>query len=322
MPCALITGITGQDGSYLSELLLAKQYQVVGLISPKHNIGFDNINHIKDQLTLEEGDLLDQASLSKLIEKHNPNEIYNLGGITFIPASWEKPTLTLDINTLGLSRLLELLSQRYHHIRLFQASSSKIFGSPEDNPQTENTPLNPLDPYSISKASSHRLIQIFRDHFGLYLASGIMYNHESPRRGPEFVTRKITQAAARIKLGLDQNLSLGDLDAAQDWGFAPDYVKAMWLMLQQEQADDYIIASGTTHTVADIASTAFTHLGLNYQDYVVFDERYARKEKQTAHQGDITKASQKLGWQPETSFKDMIIQMVEHDLNLASTSQT
>ena len=301
MKTALITGITGQDGSYLAELLLEKGYQVIGLVSQKYNIGWQNVNHIKDRLVIEDGDLLDQTSLEKVVKNYQPEEIYNLAGLTFIPASWDQPTLTFDINTLGVSRLLEVIKAHSPHSRFYQASSAKMLGEPQD-------------PYSISKAAAHLLVKAFRHHFGLFVCSGIMYNHESERRGPEFVTRKITLAAVKIKLGLEKQLALGNLDAKQDWGYAPDYVKAMWLMLQQDQPDDFVIATGELHSVRDICQIAFSHLHLNYQDFVTIDKSLFRPAEANPPVGDATKASQVLGWRPKTSFKDMIITMVKHDL--------
>lgn len=313
---AFITGITGQDGSYLAELLLAKKYKVVGLISPKHNIGSDNIESFKDKLILEKGDLLDKDSLNKIITQHQPDEIYNLGGLTFGPASWEKPTLTLDINIFGLIRILEIIKTDFPKTKLYQATSAKIFGQPKETPQTETTPVNPFNPYGVSKTCSHFLVQNYRQQFNLFAVSGILYNHESERRGPEFVTRKITLGAAKIKLGLTKDISLGNLDAQQDWGYAPDYVEAMWLMLQQEKPDDYIIASGKLHSVRDVCQTAFTHLNLNYQKFVKIDKRFFRKVEAQAPVGDASKAKKILGWQPKVSFKDMIIKMTNHDINL------
>lgn len=319
MKTAFITGITGQDGSYLSELLLEKQYKVVGLISSQYNIGFQNIEHLQEQLILEEGDLLDSASLEKIFSKHKPDEIYNLAGITFVPTSWEKPTLTLDINTLGFSRLLELVCHKFPKTKVFQASSSRMFGNPAETPQNESTQLKPQEPYSVSKVAAHYLLQVMRAHFDLFICSAIMYNHESERRGPEFVTRKITQTAAQIKLGQTDRLELGDLDASQDWGYAPDYVKAMWLMMQQDNPDDYILASGKSHTVRDICQIAFSHLGLNYKDYVQVNSEFVRKETVQTPCGDITKAQKVLNWQPDVSFEEMIKKMTDHDLKLLST---
>ena len=320
MITALITGITGQDGSYLAEWLLQKQYRVVGLVSPKHDIGDQNIREIKDKLVLAQGDLLDQAGLAAIMEQYRPDEIYNLAGMTFVPKSWEVPTLTLDVNLLGLSRLLELMLQFVPKSKLYQATSAKIFGIPKDSPQTETTPLNPLDPYSVSKAAAHNLIQNFRHHTGLFAVSGILYNHESERRGPEFVTRKITQAAVKIKQGLAKQLILGNLDDRQDWGYAPDYVQAMWLMLQQAEPDDYIIASGRSHSVREVCTLAFSFLGLSYRDYVQTDKNLIRKIEAKELLGDAGKALRVLGWRPKTSFKDMIIKMVENDLQLLRSS--
>jgi GDPmannose 4,6-dehydratase len=313
---AFITGITGQDGSYLAELLLKKNYQVIGLVSSKYNIGFQNIEHIKDKLVLKKGDLLNQASLEKIIKKYTPSEIYNLGGLTFVPTSWENPTLNLDVNTLGVSRLLEIIRDHSPKTKFYQATSAKIFGLPKESPQTETTPLNPVDPYSISKACAHYLTQSFRKHFNLFAVSGILYNHESERRGPEFVTRKITLHAAKIKLDLAKKLPLGNLDVQQDWGYAPDYVEAMWLMLQQPKADDYIIASGQLHSVRDVCQIAFSHLNLDYKKYVTIDKKFFRQVEAKAPVGNPAKAKKVLGWQPKVSFEQMIIKMVENDLKL------
>jgi len=316
---AFITGITGQDGSYLAELLLKKDYQVIGLVSSKFNIGDQNIKIIKDKVILEPGDLLDKKSLESIIKKYQPHELYNLAGFTFVPTAWEKPTLAININTLGTSRLLEAVRDFSPKTKFYQATSAKIFGLPKQSPQTEKTPLNPVDPYSISKTSAHQLVRSFRKHFNLFAVSGILYNHESERRGKEFVTRKITLTAAKIKLGLAKELSLGSLDSKQDWGYAPDYVKAMWLMLQQDKPDDYIIASGKLHTVKDVCQIAFDHLGLDYKQYVTLNKKFLRKTEAKAPVGDSTKAKQVLNWQPEVSFKDMIIKMTENDLKLLKT---
>lgn len=302
MKTALITGITGQDGSYLAELLLGKNYRVIGLVSQKYNIGWQNVEQIKHKLIIEDGDLLDQKSLETVIIKHKPDEIYNLAGLTFVPASWDQPGLTLDINLLGVARLLEIIKARSSKSRFYQASSAKII-----------TDLK--DPYSISKSAAHLLVKAFREHFNLFACSGIMYNHESVRRGPEFVTRKITLGAAKIKLGLEKALTLGNLDAKADWGYAPDYVEAMWLILQQGQPEDFVIATGQLHSVRDICQTAFSHLRLNYQDFVTIDRALVRPaESGSAGPGDAAQARQILGWRPKTSFDEMIIKMVDHDL--------
>lgn len=322
MSVAFITGITGQDGSYLSEFLLKKDYKVVGLVSQKHNIGYQNIKHIKKDLILEFGDLLDKKSLERIILKYKPKEIYNLGGITFIPTSWEKPVLTCDVNILGALRILEIMRDFLPKVKFYQATSAKIFGDPEIAPQNEKTPVNPNTPYGVSKACAHFLMVNFRQHFNTFACSGILYNHESERRGPEFVTRKITQTAAKIKLGLANKLVLGNLKAKQDWGYAPDYVEAMWLMLQQKKADDYIIATGKLHSVGDICQIAFSYLGLDWKEYVKQDARFVRKEEVKAFFGDASKARKKLGWRPKASFKEMIHKMVENDLKLLKEETT
>ena len=318
-PTAFITGITGQDGSYLAEFLLEKNYSVVGLVSQKFNIGNQNIDHFKDKLILEVGDLLNKISLEKIIRQYQPAEIYNLAGITFVPIAWDKPTLALDVNLLGTARLLEAIRNFSPQTKFYQATSAKIFGLPKESPQTETTPLNPIDPYSISKAASHYLVKAFRTHFRLFAVSGILYNHESERRGEEFVTRKITQTAAKIKLGLTDELILGSLEAKQDWGYAPDYVEAMWLMLQQAKPDDYIIASGRLHSVRDVCEIAFSYLNLDYKKFAVTDKKFVRKTEAAGWPdpvGNPAKASQVLGWQPKVDFKTMIIKMVENDLQL------
>ncbi len=314
MKKALITGITGQDGSFLAELLLKKGYQVVGLVSDKFSIGDENIKTIKDRIVLEQGDLLEEESLLRIINKHKPKEIYNLGGITFIPTSWEKPELTFQINSLGLLKLLKIMREVTPKTRLFQATSATIFGKPVKVPQDEATKVNPQTPYAVSKAAAHFLVQNFRHHFHLFACSGIMYNHESERRGVEFVTRKITLNAAKIKLGLAKKLILGNLKARVDWGYAPDYVKAMWLMLQQERADDFILATGKVHSVEDVCKIAFSHLDLNWKKYIRTDKSFYRKEEAVEFCGNISKAQKKLGWQPETDFSDMIRKMVDYDI--------
>ncbi|OGY19190.1 MAG: hypothetical protein A2784_02590 [Candidatus Chisholmbacteria bacterium RIFCSPHIGHO2_01_FULL_48_12] len=298
---ALITGITGQDGSYLAELLLEKNYRVIGLVSQKYNIGWQNVEQIKDKLVIEDGDLLARESLERVIKKYRPEEIYNLAGLTFVPASWDQPTLTFDINTLGVSRILEIIKDHSPQSRFYQASSAKILAESQD-------------PYSISKAAAHGLVKALRKQFNLFACAGIMYNHESVRRGPEFVTRKITLAATKIKLGLEKTLALGNLDAKQDWGYAPDYVEAMWLMLKLDQPKDFVIGTGQLHSVRDICQIAFSHLGLNYQDFVTIDQALVRPAEVNPPVGDASEAKKTLGWQPKTSFKEMIIKMVEHDL--------
>ena len=313
---AFITGITGQDGSYLAELLLSKGYRVFGLVSNKYNIGFDNLAAVKDKVELLQGDLLDQKSLAKALQTAKPDEIYNLAGLTFVPASWDDPSLVFAINAWGVSHLLMLIRNLLPQSKFYQATSAKIFGRPVVSPQTEETPLNPVDPYSVSKAAANYLVRGFREHFKLFAVSGILYNHESERRGEEFVTRKITLAAAKIKKGLAKELSLGDLSARQDWGYAPDYVEAMWLMLQAQTAVDYIIATGQLHSVEEVCQIAFEHLGLNFKDYVKVDKSLFRPSEAKEPVGDAGKAKNELNWQPKTSFRQMIIKMVEHDLQL------
>jgi len=322
MKTALITGITGQDGSYLAELLLSKKYQVVGMVSKIYNIGWGNIKQIREKLILKDGDLLDENSLKKIFAVHKPDEVYNLGGITFIPTAWEKPQLTFDVNALGTLRILEILKNKYPKVRFYQASSAKMFGNPQVFPQNENTPIEPLDPYSISKACAHFLVGAYRKNFSLFTVSGIMYNHESIRRGPEFVTRKITRGAVKIKLGLAKKLRLGNLQAAQDWGWAPDYVKAMWLMLQQENPGDFVIATGKLHTVEDVCRIAFSSLDLDYKDFVISDKIFARFEEGTKPYGDSGKAKKLLNWYPSVSFKQMIELMVETDWKVLQKGET
>jgi len=311
---AFITGITGQDGSYLAEFLLEKKYKVVGLVSKEHGIGENNISSFKDKLVLEFGDLLDKESLERIITKHRPKEIYNLGGITFIPASWEKPELTFDVNCMGLARILELVRKENLGSRIFQATSAKIFGNPKKAPQNEQTPINPKNPYAVSKAGAHFLVKNFRNHFNMFCCSGIMYNHESERRGKEFVTRKITSSAVKIKKRKQKELKLGNLEAKCDWGYAPDFIKAMWLMLQEEKADDYILATGKLHTVKDVCKIAFEYLDMDWKKYVKVDEKFFRKEKEINFYGDISRIERKLDWKPETTFKEMIVKMIKEDL--------
>ena len=314
---ALITGITGQDGSYLAEFLLKKNYKVVGLVSKKYNIGWQNVEHIKDKLILEDGDLFDKPSLKKVIKKHHPDEIYNLAGLTFIPKTWDNPSLTLNINTLGVARLLELLVADFPKTKFFQASSARIFGQPKTSPQTETTIISPQDPYSISKAAAHFLVQVYRQKHSLFVVNGILYNHESPRRGEDFVTKKITTTAVKIKLGLSKNLELGNLAAQQDWGYAPDFVAAMWLMLQQAKPQDYLLATGSLHSVKDICQIAFSHLDLNYKNFVTINQKFYRASPPKALIGNPAKAKKYLDWQPKTNFKKMIESMVDHDLKTA-----
>ncbi|PIS09415.1 GDP-mannose 4,6-dehydratase [Candidatus Beckwithbacteria bacterium CG10_big_fil_rev_8_21_14_0_10_34_10] len=316
MKTAFITGITGQDGSFLAELLLEKGYQVVGLVSKKHGIGETNIEGIKDKVILEPGDLLDKASLARIIKKHKPQEIYNLGGITFVPQSWENPELTFKVNALGPLKILEIIRDNLPQAKFYQATSAKIFGNPKVGPQDEDTPIEPNTPYAVSKAAAHFLVKNFRDHFNLFAVSGILYNHESERRGEDFVTRKITLGAAKIKLGQEKNITLGSLEAEQDWGYAPDYVEAMYLMLQHKIPKDFIIATTKLYSVKDVCQIAFSHLGLNWEKYIKMAKKFVRKEEASSFFGDASKAKQLLGWQPKVNFEEMIKKMVQNDLKL------
>lgn len=313
MKKALITGIAGQDGSYLSELLLEKGYQVFGLMRRKD--GLANIRHLKE-IKLIYGDLTDKESLEKAILEAKPDELYNLAAISFIPASWQNPTLVCDVNALGVSRLLEIIYDKSPKTKFFQASSAQMFGNPKDIPQNEQTRISPLNPYASSKAFAHFLIQSFREKYGVFACSAIFYNHESERRPVDFVTRKITQGAAKIKLGLEKKLELGDLIAGRDWGYAQDYVWATWLMLQQKQPDDFVIATGKLHSVADICKIAFTTLGLNWKKYIIVKKQLLRTEGPIRLVGDSSKARRILSWKPKVSFEQMIRKMVLYDLEI------
>lgn len=316
MKKALITGITGQDGSYLAELLLKKGYKVIGLVSLKHGIGEENIKDIKNKLILEAGDLLDKKSLERILLKYKPAEVYNLGAITFVPDSWNNISLVFDINCVGPIRLLEIIRTKLPKTRFLQATSSKIFGFPKKSPQNEDTPVNPVQPYGSSKAGAHFLVKNYRERFGIHAISLIMYNHESERRGSNFVTRKITQGAVKIKLGFAKKITLGDIKSEEDWGYAPDYVRAMWLALQQKNPQDFIIATGKLHTVKDICKIAFSHLGLNYRKFVEVDKSFFRLYKSKRMMGDTSRARRVLGWQPKIKFEKMIKKMVDYDYQL------
>jgi len=320
MKKAIILGITGQDGSYLAELLLGKNYQVIGMVSPKNDIGQTNIEHIKHKLILESGDLLDIDSLKSIIVRYKPEEIYNLAGITFIPTSWKLPALTYDVNAMGVLRILQIIRDNSPYSRYFQASSAKMYGSAENECIDESESFKPEDPYAISKVAAHESVRLFRQHFGVFGSCGILFNHESPRRGEDFVTKKITAAAVKIKLGLQKKLALGNLDSQQDWGWAPDYVKGMWLMLQQEKSDDYILATGILHSVKEICQIAFGKLGLDYQEYIIRDEQFWRPIKGKQYFGNPKKAESILGWKREVEFEKMIGLMVDYDLkNISNT---
>jgi GDPmannose 4,6-dehydratase len=311
---ALITGITGQDGSYLAEFLLSKGYEVFGLVRRSSNVNFDRIAGIRDRLSVVQGDLLDQSSLMRALQESQPHEIYNLAAQSFVPTSFDEPVHTAEITGLGVTRLLEAMRHVAPRARFYQASTSEMFGKVRETPQRETTPLHPRSPYGVAKVYGHWITVNFRESYGLYATSGILFNHESPRRGPEFVTRKITRAAARIALGLERELVLGNLDARRDWGYAGDYVRAMWLMLQQDTPEDYVIATGEMHSVRDVCQVAFDAAGLDWRAHVRTDPNLQRPAEVEVLCGDATKARTKLGWKPEVGFEELIRTMVAHDL--------
>jgi len=316
LPKALITGITGQDGSYLAEALLHKGYEVVGMVRRSSTVNYERIAHIQGSIDFVNGDLLDQVSLIDAIKIHEPDEIYNLAAQSFVQTSFGQPVLTGETTALSVTRMLDAIRIVNPKIRFYQASSSEMFGKVAEVPQTEATPFYPRSPYGVAKVYGHWITVNYRESYNLHASSGILFNHESPRRGLEFVTRKISYGAASIKLGLEEKLSLGNLDAKRDWGFAGDYVEAMWMMLQQEKPDDYVICSGMTHSVREFCDLAFGHLGLNYEDHVVVDEQFFRPAEVDLLVGDYGKAKRVLAWEPSTSFKDLVTMMVEADLAL------
>ncbi len=313
---ALITGITGQDGSYLAEFLLEKGYQVFGMVRRSSTENFERIEHIRDRVTLIQADLLDQMSLISAISESQPEEIYNLAAQSFVPTSWTKPVLTAEFTALGVTRMLEAMRLVKKDARFYQASSSEMFGKVKETPQTEQTPFHPRSPYGVAKVYGHFITVNYRESYDLFACSGILFNHESPRRGYEFVTRKVTDAVARIKLGLQNEVALGNLDAKRDWGYALDYVEMMWMMLQQDEPDDYVIATGETHSVQELVETAFGHAGLNWKDHVRIDPRFVRPAEVDMLIGDPKKSREKLGWQPRVSFEQLIQMMVDSDLEL------
>lgn len=314
MPAALITGVTGQDGSYLAELLLEKGYEVYGMVRRSSTVTFERISHIQDDITIIQGDLHDQSSLVDIMERHRPDEIYNLAAQSFVPTSWNQPVLTGEVTALGVTRILEAIRMVNPKARFYQASSSEMFGKVLEVPQTEKTPHYPRSPYGVAKVYGHWITVNYRESYNLFAVSGILFNHESPRRGLEFVTRKITYNVARIKLGLANELRLGNLDARRDWGFAGDYVRMMWLMLQQDEPEDYVIGTGETHSVREFCEIAFSSVGLDYRDYVVQDPRFYRPAEVDLLISDPSKARQKLGWQPTVSFEGLVKMMVNADL--------
>jgi len=316
MKKALITGVTGQDGSYLAELLLEKGYQVIGMVRRTSLLNFERIRHIQDRLTLVQGDLLDQMSLIDILQEHRPHEVYNLAAQSFVPTSWKQPVLTGEFTALGVTRLLDAVRLVDPQIRFYQASSSELFGKVREVPQRETTPFYPRSPYGVAKVYGHWIAVNYRESYNLFVCSGILFNHESPRRGLEFITRKATYGAARIKLGLQNELRVGNLESRRDWGYAGDHVRAMWLMLQQDQADDYVIATGETHSVREWLEECFSHLGLDYRNHIVVDPEFLRPAEVDQLIGDATKARQMLGWQPEVTFKQLVHMMAGADLEL------
>ena len=319
---ALITGITGQDGSYLAELLLEKGYEVYGMIRRSSAPNFWRIQGIVDRLVLKPADLLDQLSLLRLVDEVRPAEIYNLAAMSFVPASWDQPMLTAEFNSQGVTRLLDAVRQVDTGIRIYQASSSEMFGKVREVPQTEQTPFYPRSPYGVSKVFAHYITVNYRESYNLFAVSGMLFNHESPRRGLEFVTRKVTNGVARIKLGLADTLSIGNLDAQRDWGFAGDYVRAMWLMLQQDRPDDYVIATGVSHSVRELIEIAFARVGLDWQKYVRVDPALLRPAEVDHLLGDPSKARAELGWTPSVNFKQLVEMMVDADLERLSASSS
>lgn len=315
---ALITGITGQDGSYLAELLLAEGYEVIGMVRRSSTVTFERIAHLQDRIATVPGDLLDQASLIELLRTYKPHEVYNLAAQSFVQTSFTQPVLTGDVTGLGVTRILDAIRISDPEIRFYQASSSEMFGKVVEVPQSETTPLYPRSPYGVAKVYGHWITVNYRESYDLHATSGILFNHESPRRGLEFVTRKISNAVAKIKLGMTNELRLGNLDAKRDWGFAGDYVRAMWLMLQQDTPEDYVVATGETHSVREFCEVAFGHVGLDYQNHVVIDEAFYRPAEVDLLVGDPAKAAKQLGWTPSVGFEDLVTMMVDADLDLLS----
>jgi GDPmannose 4,6-dehydratase len=314
MKTALITGITGQTGSYLAELLLEKGYKVFGVVRRASIDRHDRIAHLLDKVTILQGDLLDQNSLIDAVHKSNPDEIYNLAAQSFVPTSWNQPVLTGEFTALGVTRMLEAVRLMKKDARFYQASSSEMFGAAKESPQSEKTPFHPRSPYGVAKVYGYWITVNYRESYEMFNCNGILFNHESPRRGLEFVTRKVTDAVARIKLGMAKEIALGNLEAKRDWGFAGDYVKAMWLMLQQDKPDDYVIGTGEMHSVRELCQIAFSHVGLNYEDHVKVDPAFLRPAEVDHLLADASKAKRVLGWKPSVSFNELIEMMVDADL--------
>lgn len=314
MSTALITGVTGQDGSYLADFLLQQGYTVIGMVRRTSTVNFDRIQHIQNAIEIVQGDLLDQMSLISILQEYRPQEVYNLASQSFIPTSFNQPVLTGEFTALGVTRVLDAIRVVDPSIRFYQASSSEMFGKVQEVPQTERTPFYPRSPYGVAKLYGHWITVNYRESYDIFACSGILFNHESPRRGLEFVTHKITNGVARIKLGLDQELRLGNLESRRDWGYAPDYVRAMWLMLQQDEADDYVIATNETHSVREFVEEAFHSVDLDWQEFVVQDDRFYRPAEVDLLVGDASKAGRKLGWEPTITFGDLVRLMVKADL--------
>ena len=311
---ALITGVTGQDGSYLAEFLLEMGYRVIGMVRRTSTLHFPRIAHIQDKIEIVQGDLLDQSSMMDLVREYQPEEIYNLAAQSFVPTSWQQPVLTGEFTALGVTRVLEALRHIKPSARFYQASSSEMFGKVQEVPQRESTPFYPRSPYGVAKVYGHWITVNYRESYDLFAVSGILFNHESPRRGLEFVTRKVTHAVARIKMGLQSDLHVGNLDSQRDWGFAGDYVRAMWLMLQQDKPDDYVISTGETHSVRELCQAAFEHAGLDWEKYTVVDPKFYRPAEVDLLIGDPAKAGKQLGWEPKVSFKELVHMMVDADM--------
>ena len=321
MKTALITGITGQDGSYLAESLLKKDYEVYGIVRRSSSSNFERIKHIQDDLKLVQGDLLDQNSLIEAIEGSHPDEVYNLGAQSFVPTSWNQPVLTGEFTALGVTRILEAIRLVNKKIRFYQASSSEMFGKVAEVPQNEQTVFYPRSPYGVAKLYAHWITVNYRESYDLFCCSGILFNHESPRRGLEFVTKKVSNGVARIKMGLSNELRMGNLDARRDWGFAGDFVEAMWLMLQQDEPEDYVISTDEAHSVKDLVEVAFNHVGLNWKDYVVTDPKFVRPAEVDLLLGDSTKARNKLKWQTKVRFEELVRMMVDYDVERYKASE-
>ncbi len=313
---ALILGITGQDGSYLAEFLLSKGYKVYGVVRRSSSEKFERISHLIGKIELVQGDLLDQHSLNEAIRMTNPDEVYNLAAQSFVPTSWNQPVLTGEFTALGVPRLLEAIRQENPKIKFYQASSSEMFGKVRETPQNENTPFYPRSPYGVAKVYGHYITVNYRESYGMFAVSGILFNHESPRRGMEFVTRKVSNAVANIKLGLQKELLMGNLDAKRDWGFAGDYVEAMWLMLQQPKPEDFVVGTGESHSVRELVETAFSHAGLNWKDFVKQDPRFMRPADVDVLVADASKARKILGWKPKVNFKQLVAMMVDADIEM------